>query len=139
MPRLRVFSERSADATWLYDPHTGLLSDCNQTAVELMSGQNKEQFLRTRPEDLWPPSQPDGSASDVECYAPLGRLCSLHDSSYRPLRIQVMGRQPLRVKQFGLILVSGIAEQCDYRLAGASVARQPQRPGEVDPGRKPNK
>ncbi|HVV70350.1 MAG TPA: PAS domain S-box protein, partial [Verrucomicrobiae bacterium] len=55
--------ERSADAIWLYDPQTGLLSDCNQAAVELMGAQNKEQFIPARPEDLSPATQPDGSSS----------------------------------------------------------------------------
>jgi PAS domain S-box-containing protein len=55
--------ERSADAIWLYDPRTAMLVDCNQAAVELIGAQNKEQVLRTRPEQISPPVQPDGSRS----------------------------------------------------------------------------
>jgi len=65
----RVFEnlfERSADAIWLYevqDPQTLVLVDCNDAAVRLIGAEAKEQFLRTRPEDLSPPVQPDGSSS----------------------------------------------------------------------------
>src|SRR5215471_761464 len=55
--------ERSADAIWLFDPQTGMLSDCNQAAVELMGARNKQQLLPARPEDLSPPVQPDGLRS----------------------------------------------------------------------------
>src|ERR1043166_5455685 len=58
--------ERSADAIWLYqlhDQHTVVLVDCNQAAVKLIGAENKQQFLHTRPEDLSPPVQPDGSLS----------------------------------------------------------------------------
>jgi PAS domain S-box-containing protein len=55
--------ERSADAIWLYDPRTALLVDCNQAAVELIGARTKDQLLRTRPEDLSPPFQPDGQPS----------------------------------------------------------------------------
>src|SRR4030095_17043294 len=55
--------ERSADAIWLYDPRTTMMMDCNQAAVELIGAENKEQLLRTRPEELSPPIQPDGSRS----------------------------------------------------------------------------
>jgi PAS domain S-box-containing protein len=53
--------ERCADAIWLYDPQTAVLLDCNQAAVELIGAQDKQQVLRTRPEDISPPLQPDGS------------------------------------------------------------------------------
>jgi PAS domain S-box-containing protein len=53
--------ERSADAIWLYDPQTAMLVDCNQAAVELIGAENKQQLLRTRPEEISPPFQPDGS------------------------------------------------------------------------------
>ena len=65
----RVFEslfERSADAIWLYelyDSQTIVLVDCNEAAVKLIGAENKQQFLRTRPEDLSPPVQPDGSSS----------------------------------------------------------------------------
>jgi PAS domain S-box-containing protein len=53
--------ERCADAIWLYDPQTAMLVDCNQAAVELIGAESKQQLLRTRPEDISPPVQPDGS------------------------------------------------------------------------------
>jgi PAS domain S-box-containing protein len=53
--------DRSADAIWLYDPESGLLTDCNQAAVDLMGAEHKHQLVPTRPEDLSPPIQPDGS------------------------------------------------------------------------------
>jgi PAS domain-containing protein len=37
--------ESSADAIWLYDPQSGLLTDCNQAAVELMGAENKQQLV----------------------------------------------------------------------------------------------
>jgi len=53
--------ERCADAIWLYDPQTAMLVDCNQATVELIGAESKQQLLRTRPEDISPPVQPDGS------------------------------------------------------------------------------
>ncbi len=58
----RLF-ERSAEAIWLYDPRTAMMVDCNQAAVELIGAGNKQQLLRTRPEEVSPPFQPDGSCS----------------------------------------------------------------------------
>src|SRR5512143_3021032 len=55
--------ERCADAIWLYDPQTAVLMDCNQAAVELIGAENKQQLLRTRPEEISPPVQPDGSST----------------------------------------------------------------------------
>src|SRR5436190_12969834 len=58
--------ERSADAIWLHEvhgPQTAVLVDCNQAAVELIGAENKQQLLRTRPDELSPPVQPDGSDS----------------------------------------------------------------------------
>jgi PAS domain S-box-containing protein len=55
--------KRSADAIGLYDPETGRLVDCNEAAIELIGAKNKQQLLLTRPEDLAPPIQPDGSRS----------------------------------------------------------------------------
>src|SRR4051812_322927 len=54
---------QSAEAMWLYDPQTAAMVDCNQAAVKLIGAKNKEQLLRTRPEELSPPQQPDGSPS----------------------------------------------------------------------------
>jgi PAS domain S-box-containing protein len=57
------FFERSADAVWLFDPGAGVFVDCNEAAVKLIGAENKQQLLRTRPEDLSPAIQPDGSRS----------------------------------------------------------------------------
>ena len=54
---------QSAEAMWLYDPQTARMVDCNQAAVQLIGAKNKEQLLRTLPEDLSPALQPDGSRS----------------------------------------------------------------------------
>jgi PAS domain S-box-containing protein len=56
--------ERSADAIWLFelcDSQTLVLMDCNRAAVELACAKNKQQLLRSRPEDLSPPFQPGGT------------------------------------------------------------------------------
>ena len=55
--------ERSADAIWLFDPQAGRFVDCNQAAVELLRSGTKQELLQTRPEDLSPPIQPDGTLS----------------------------------------------------------------------------
>src|SRR5437867_12696071 len=55
--------ERSADAILLLDPQVGVLVDCNAAAVELLRAGTKESLLRTRPEDLSPPLQSDGTSS----------------------------------------------------------------------------
>src|SRR4029079_16769031 len=57
------FFERSVDAVWLLDQQAGVFVDCNRAAVELIGAENKQQLLRTRPEDLSPPLQPDGTPS----------------------------------------------------------------------------
>src|SRR6187401_3267984 len=57
------FFERSIDAVWLLDQQAGVFVDCNQAAVEIIGAENKQQLLRTRPEDLSPPLQPDGTPS----------------------------------------------------------------------------
>src|SRR5437899_242309 len=38
--------ESSADAIWLYDSQSRLLTDCNQAAVELMGAENKQHKCR---------------------------------------------------------------------------------------------
>ena len=63
-PVFESLFERSADAIWLYDPQTIVLLDCNEAAVKLIGAENKWQLLRTRPEQLSPPLQPDGTSSD---------------------------------------------------------------------------
>ncbi len=62
-PVFERFFERSVDAIWLLDPQAGVFVDCNQAAVELIGAESKQQLLRTRPEHLSPPVQPDGSRS----------------------------------------------------------------------------
>jgi len=57
------FFERSIDAVWLLDPQAGVFVDCNQAAVKLIGAKNKRQLLLTRPAELSPPFQPDGSNS----------------------------------------------------------------------------
>ena len=60
------FFERSSDAVLLLDPQDGVFVDCNQAAVELIGAETKHQLLRLRPEDLSPPTQPDGSPTAVK-------------------------------------------------------------------------
>jgi PAS domain-containing protein len=48
------FFERSADAIFLFDPGTGVFSDCNQAAVDLLRCSNKEQVINLRPEEFSP-------------------------------------------------------------------------------------
>jgi PAS domain S-box-containing protein len=58
--------ERSADAIWLHEitgSGTAVLLDCNQAAADLIGAQSKEQLLGTRPEELSPPVQLDGTSS----------------------------------------------------------------------------
>src|SRR6266436_8523197 len=57
------FLERSVDAVWLFDPQARVFVDCNQAAVELIGAKDKAQLLQTTPEDLSPPTQPNGSLS----------------------------------------------------------------------------
>jgi PAS domain S-box-containing protein len=59
----QLLFERSADAIWLFDPQAGIFVDCNAAAVELMGAGTKERLLGSRPEDLSPPLQPDGTPS----------------------------------------------------------------------------
>src|SRR4051812_43785442 len=60
------FFERSIDAVWLLDQQAGVFVDCNQAAIKLIGAENKQQLLRTRPEDLSPPLQADGTPSAVK-------------------------------------------------------------------------
>src|SRR5258708_29038339 len=57
----QLLFERSADAIWLFDPQAGVFVDCNSAAVELMRAGTKEALLGSRPEDLSPLLQPDGT------------------------------------------------------------------------------
>src|SRR3974390_2397698 len=60
----QLLFERSADPIWLFDPQAGLFVDCNQAAVELLRAASKEKLLRTRPAELSPARQPDGTLSE---------------------------------------------------------------------------
>ena len=60
-PCSRAFSSGARTPSWLHDPQSGMLVDCNQAAVELIGAEDKQQLLRMRPEELSPPFQPDGS------------------------------------------------------------------------------
>jgi PAS domain S-box-containing protein len=63
-PVFESLFQRSADAIWLFElcePHSLVLMDCNQAAVELVGAENKQQVLRMRPEELSPPLQPDST------------------------------------------------------------------------------
>lgn len=55
--------ERCADAIWLHGPQTVSLVDGNQAAVESIGATDKQQSPSTRPQDLSPSFQPDGSRS----------------------------------------------------------------------------
>src|SRR3954462_4402328 len=57
------FFEGSVDAIWLFDPQAGRFLDCNQAAVELVGAKDKTELLQGRPEDISPPTQPNGSSS----------------------------------------------------------------------------
>src|SRR5215813_12316759 len=59
----KLLFERSADAIWLFDPEAGIFVDCNDAAVELLRADSREQLLLTRPEDLSPAIQSDGTSS----------------------------------------------------------------------------
>jgi PAS domain S-box-containing protein len=62
-PVFESFFEASVDAVWLFDPQAGVFVDCNQAAVELIGAKSKVQLLQTKPEDLSPSLQPNGSSS----------------------------------------------------------------------------
>jgi len=65
-PVFESLFERSADAILVYEAHPPVeivMVDCNEAAIKLIGAERKEQVLRTRPEDLSPPHQPDGSRS----------------------------------------------------------------------------
>ena len=55
--------ERCADAICLFDPQARVLVDCNEAAVELIGGKNKQQVLSARQDEIAPPFQPDGTPS----------------------------------------------------------------------------
>ncbi len=75
------FFERISDAVLLLDPLDGVFVDCNQAAVELVGAENRQQLLRTRPEDFSPEFQPDGSLS-VEKSAEILEIVR-RDKTYR--------------------------------------------------------
>lgn len=59
----QLLFERSADATVLFDPQSGVFVDCNAAAVALMRAGSKEELLQLSPADLSPPLQADGRPS----------------------------------------------------------------------------
>ena len=62
--RFRVLFEHSSDAHLLFD-ETGII-DCNQAAVRMLGGSDKQQILNIHPARLSPEVQPDGQRSDVK-------------------------------------------------------------------------
>ncbi len=99
------FFERSVDAVWLLDSQAGVFVDCNQAAVELIGAENKQQLLRTRPENLSPPVQPDGSRSDEKA----ARIIA-HVETQKTLRFEWMIRRldgrdiPVEVSSTALLM-----------------------------------
>src|SRR5262245_50594861 len=63
-PMFRFLFERSPDATWLFDARTGVFTDCNQAAIDLMRCGTRERILQARPAELSPLLQPDGRSSE---------------------------------------------------------------------------
>ena len=61
---LRLVFERSPDAILLLDD--GLFIDCNQTAVEMLRADGKDELLSLSPSDLSPAIQPDGASSSIK-------------------------------------------------------------------------
>ncbi len=57
----RELFERSADASLIIEGDTFV--DCNQSAVEMLRYETRDQVLRTHPSELSPPTQPDGQDS----------------------------------------------------------------------------
>jgi PAS domain S-box-containing protein len=84
----QLLFERSADAIFQFDPKEGVFVDCNVAAVDLMRAGTKEQLLRTRPEDLSPPFQPDGKPTP-EKSAEIVALVEKHGSH----RFEWVGRR----------------------------------------------
>ncbi len=60
--RFRVLFEHSSDAHLLFD-ESGII-DCNQAAVRMLGGTDKQQLLNIHPARLSPEIQPDGRRSD---------------------------------------------------------------------------
>ena len=59
--RFRSLFEQSADAILLLE--NGIFTDCNQSTVQLMHAEGKEEILLTHPSQLSPEYQPDGRLS----------------------------------------------------------------------------
>jgi two-component system, sensor histidine kinase and response regulator len=60
--RFRVLFEHSSDAHLLFD-ESGII-DCNQAAVRMLGGTEKQQIMNLHPARLSPEIQPDGQRSD---------------------------------------------------------------------------
>jgi two-component system, sensor histidine kinase and response regulator len=60
--RFRVLFEHSSDAHLLFD-ESGII-DCNQAAVRMLGGTDKQQIMNLHPARLSPEIQPDGRRSD---------------------------------------------------------------------------
>jgi PAS domain S-box-containing protein len=59
----QLLFERCADAILLFDPQLGMFVDCNAAAVALLRADSKEKLLSSRPDEMSPYLQPDGTPS----------------------------------------------------------------------------
>src|SRR6516164_7633103 len=59
----QLLFERCADAIMLFDPQLGMFVDCNAAAVALLRADSKEKLLSSRPDEMSPYLQPDGTPS----------------------------------------------------------------------------
>ncbi len=63
MRMFAVWFERSADATFLYDPRRAVLTGCNPAALALLRAPRVEEILGRHPGEFAPELQPDGGRS----------------------------------------------------------------------------
>src|SRR5215469_15905564 len=59
----QLLFERCADAIMLFDPQLGMFVDCNAAAIALLRAESKEKLLSSRPDEMSPYLQPDGTPS----------------------------------------------------------------------------
>ncbi|HXX95372.1 MAG TPA: PAS domain S-box protein, partial [Planctomycetota bacterium] len=59
--RYRLLVENAPEAILVFDPETERFVDCNQKAAFLL-GYERDQLLKSKIRDCWPPAQPGGSA-----------------------------------------------------------------------------
>ncbi len=71
--KFKASFEASHDAIFIAT-EDGKILDCNNTTLELFGYPNKEEFIRTFPEDLYPENQPDGSNSYQQFQEVLSRV-----------------------------------------------------------------